>query len=91
MRRVGGGRKPLIETDPGLLTDLNALIEPDARGDPMSPLRWTCKSLRRLAGELREIGHKISHISYSDQGGRPDSTVDHRSGDGARRVRCRGA
>ena len=61
MRRVGGGRKPLIETDPGLLTDLNALIEPDARGDPMSPLRWTCKSLRRLAGELREIGHKISH------------------------------
>jgi hypothetical protein len=37
------------------------LIEPDARGDPMSPLRWTCKSLRRLAGELRELGHKISH------------------------------
>ena len=61
MRRVGGGRKPLIETDPGLLTDLNALIEPDARGDPMSPLRWTCKSLRRLADELGKLGHKVSH------------------------------
>ena len=61
VRRPGGGRKPLIETNPSLLTDLNGLIEPGARGDPMSPLRWTCKSLRRLAGELRELGHKISH------------------------------
>ena len=61
VRRPGGGRKSLIETDPGLLADLNGLVEPDARGDPMSPLRWTCKSLRRLAGELRELGHKISH------------------------------
>src|SRR5208282_6171621 len=41
--------------------DLNALVEPDARGDPMSPLRWTCKSLRRLADELSKLGHKISH------------------------------
>jgi Rhodopirellula transposase DDE domain len=61
VRRPGGGRKPLVETDPAVLADLNALVEPDARGDPMSPLRWTCKSLRRLAGELRELGHKISH------------------------------
>jgi Rhodopirellula transposase DDE domain len=44
-----------------LLDDLNALVEPDARGDPMSPLRWTCKSLRRLAAELDKLGHKISH------------------------------
>ena len=58
VRRPGGGRKPLVETDPSLLADLNALVEPDARGDPMSPLRWTSKSLRRLAEELRELGHK---------------------------------
>ena len=44
-----------------MLDDLNALVEPDARGDPMSPLRWTCKSLRRLAKELDKLGHKISH------------------------------
>ena len=61
VRRPGGGRKSLTETDPGLLDDLNALVEPDARGDPMSPLRWTCKSLRRLADELGKLGHKISH------------------------------
>ena len=51
----------MTETDPGLLDDLNALVEPDACGDPMSPLRWTCKSLRRLAAELDKLGHKISH------------------------------
>ena len=44
-----------------MLDDLNALVEPDTRGDPMSPLRWTCKSLRRLAAELEKLGHKISH------------------------------
>jgi hypothetical protein len=44
-----------------LLDDLNALVESDARGDPMSPLRWTCKSLRRLAAELKKLGHQISH------------------------------
>jgi hypothetical protein len=44
-----------------LLDDLKALVEPDARGDPMSPLRWICKSLRRLAAELNKLGHKISH------------------------------
>jgi len=61
VRRPEGGRKPLTETDPRLLDDLNALVDSDARGDPMSPLRWTCKSLRRLAGELRKLGHEISH------------------------------
>ena len=50
-----------MQTNPGLLNDLNALVEPDARGDPMSPLRWTCKSLRRLAAELEKLGHKVSH------------------------------
>ena len=61
VRRPGGARKSLIETDPRLLDDLNALVEPDARGDLMSPLRWTCKSLRRLADELKKLGHEISH------------------------------
>ena len=60
-RRRGAGRKSLASTCPQLLTDLMSLVDPDARGDPMSPLRWTCKSLRRLARELRERGHKISH------------------------------
>src|SRR5450755_370354 len=60
-RRVGGGRKALTATDPALLEDLLALVSPSERGDPMSPLRWTCKGLRRLANELRAIGHKISH------------------------------
>jgi Rhodopirellula transposase DDE domain len=60
-RRIGGGRKALTATDPALLQDLLALVSPSERGDPMSPLRWTCKGLRRLASELRAIGHKISH------------------------------
>jgi len=60
-RRVGGGRKALTATDPTLLEDLLSLVSPSERGDPMSPLRWTCKGLRRLASELRAIGHKISH------------------------------
>ena len=63
VRRPGGGRKSLAETDSRLLDDLNALVEPDARGDPMSPLRWTCKSLRRLAAEIDKLGHKVSHRS----------------------------
>jgi len=58
VRRPGGGRKSLTETDPGLLDDLNALVEPDTRGDPMSPLRWKCKSLRRLAAELDKLHNR---------------------------------
>ena len=58
VRRAGGGRKPLVFSNPELLRDLMALVEPGARGDPMSPLRWTCKSLRRLAAELAARGHQ---------------------------------
>jgi len=59
VRRPGGGRKPLTETDPGLLAALEALIEPTTRGDPESPLRWTCKSTRRLADELTRQNHPV--------------------------------
>jgi hypothetical protein len=61
VRRPGGGRKPKTETDPALLADLEALVEPLTRGDPMSPLRWTCKSTHKLAAALREQGHAVSH------------------------------
>ncbi|MDH5658995.1 MAG: ISAzo13 family transposase [Nitrosopumilus sp.] len=59
VRRPGGGRKRKEEEDPTLLSDLESLVEPETRGDPMSPLRWTCKSLRRLADELVAMGHEI--------------------------------
>ena len=59
VRRPGGGRKLLTETDASLLEDLRSLVEPDARGDPQSPLLWTSKSLRKLAESLREMGHRI--------------------------------
>ncbi len=61
VRRPGGGRKSVAETDSRLLHDLNARVEPAARGDPMSPLRWTCNSLRLPAAEWNKLGHKISH------------------------------
>jgi hypothetical protein len=57
IRRPGGGPKRLTETDPGLLPALEALVDPVTRGDPESPLRWTCKSTRRLAEELTRQGH----------------------------------
>jgi DNA-binding phage protein len=60
VRRQGGGRRPLTVTDPGLLPCLLSLVEPGERGDPMSPLRWTCKSLRQLSTELAEKGHQVS-------------------------------
>src|SRR3974390_1833836 len=60
VRPPGGGPKPLVETDTGLLDALLALVEPTTRGDPESALRWTCKSLRRLEAELRAQGHPIS-------------------------------
>jgi transposase len=59
-RRSGGGRKQLAALDPDLLAALLALVEPDERGDPMSPLRWTTKSLRHLAEELTRQGHPVS-------------------------------
>ena len=61
IRRHGGGRKALLVNDTKLLDNLLTLVAPSERGDPMSPLRWTCKSLRRLAAELRALGHRISH------------------------------
>jgi hypothetical protein len=60
IRRPGGGRKYLEESDPDLWKALDALIDPATRGDPESPLRWTCKSTRRLAEELCKQGHPIS-------------------------------
>lgn len=79
VRRAGGGRKALTATDPTLLGDLKALVEPVTRGDPMAPLLWTAKSLRNLAEELRVLGHSIGHnvvgkllheLGYSLQGNR---------------------
>ena len=61
IRRVGGGRKRTVEHDPTLREDLEKLVEPTTRGDPESPLRWTCKSVRNLAEELRRQGHQTSH------------------------------
>ncbi len=60
VRRPGGGRKGAGHLDPGLVPALLALVEPDERGDPESPLRWTTKSLRQLAGELTRQGHAVS-------------------------------
>jgi len=59
-RRPGGGRKRAEDNDPGLVPALLGLVEPDERGDPMSPLRWTTKSLRHLATELARQGHAVS-------------------------------
>lgn len=60
VRRPGGGRKKRSLYDPTLLHDLDALVEPTTRGDPPSPLRWTCKSVRKLAAELQTHGHQVS-------------------------------
>jgi hypothetical protein len=61
-RRSGGGRKSATHKDPTLVPDLLALVDPSTRGDPESPLRWTCKSLRVLTDELKAQGHAISHV-----------------------------
>lgn len=60
VRRAGGGRRRLVETDSDLYAALEALIDPVTRGDPESPLRWTCKSTRRLADELTRQQHPVS-------------------------------
>lgn len=79
VRAPGGGRKKAEITDPELLGALDALIEPGSRGDPESPLRWTTKSTREVAGELTKMGHTVSHsvvanilrsCGYSLQGNR---------------------
>jgi hypothetical protein len=66
VRRKGGGRRPLVVTDPTLLCDLKGLVEPTTRGDPMAPLLWTAKSLRNLAAGLGELGHRICHNVVAD-------------------------
>ena len=60
IRSLGGGRRKLTESDPGLLEALERLIDPATRGDPMSPLRWTCKSTANLAEELTRLHHPVS-------------------------------
>ena len=79
IRRPGGGRKKTAERDPTVVADLERLVEPATRGDPMSPLRWTSKSVRKLAAALGEAGHRVSHqwvaealrdLGYSLQGNR---------------------
>jgi len=85
IRRPGAGRKRTISKDPTLLVDLEALVEPTTRGDPESPLRWTCKSVRRLAQALQAQGHEVSrtlvaHLlneaGYSLQGNRKTTEGD---------------
>jgi hypothetical protein len=79
VRRPGGGRPSKTKEDPTLLDSLERLVDPVTRGDPMSPLRWTCKSLRRLATELVVLGYAVSYrtvgrllkqLKYSLQGNR---------------------
>ena len=65
-RRPGGGRKRAADLDPGLRPALLALVEPDERGDPMSPLRWTTKSTRNLADELTRQGHRVGANTVGD-------------------------
>jgi hypothetical protein len=62
VRRAGAGRTRRIEEDPELLEALDALVDSESRGDPESPLRWTCKSTRKLADALTEAGHPASHV-----------------------------
>src|SRR5215211_5632832 len=73
------GRKRTAERDPTVRADLERLVEPATRGDPESPLRWTSKSLRKLAAALQAAGHRVSHqwvaealldLGYSLQGNR---------------------
>lgn len=78
-RRPGGGRKPLEESQPDLVEAIDRLVEPTERGDPQSPLRWTCKSLANLQRELRSQGYRVGvtkiskvlkSLGYSLQGNR---------------------
>src|SRR5262249_14277125 len=66
IRRAGGGRKPMVVTQPELPDALEALVEPTARGDPESALRWTCKGVRRLAMELQAQGFQIERQKVAD-------------------------
>ncbi len=66
IRKKGGGRKPLIHNAPDIIKALDALVEPTTRGDPESPLRWTCKSTRNLAQELQQQGYSIGDRKVAD-------------------------
>jgi len=66
IRKPGGGRKKATEKDQSLVADLEQLVEPTTRGDPETPLRWTCKSVRQLADELQHQGHQASHQLVSE-------------------------
>ena len=85
VRRPGGGRKRAKQKDPTLLADLEKLVDPTTRGDPESCLRWTCKSVRKLAEELAGMGHEVSYpvvaellreIGYSLQANRKTKEGD---------------
>ena len=85
IRRPGGGRKRLVESDPQMLGVLEAMIAPEARGDPESPLRWTCQSTRALARALRQrrhpvsaskVGHLLHDLGYSLQSNRKTEEGD---------------
>jgi transposase len=65
IRQPGGGRKPLTAHDPELVQAVERLVEPTTRGNPESPLRWTCKSTRTLADELQRQGHPVSHTKVA--------------------------
>ena len=65
VRRPGGGRKKVRDKGPAILSALEGLIAPETRGDPMSPLRWTCKSTRQLARLLTAEGHPVSHVTVA--------------------------
>ena len=62
----GGGGKRIGDEDPSVLKHLRTLVDPSTRGDPMSPLRWTCKSTRQLAGALAGQGHRVSHVTVAE-------------------------
>ena len=66
IRKNGGGRKKIVDTDKTILKDLEKLLEPSTRGDPESVLRWTCKSTRNLASELNKNGHRVSDRKVCD-------------------------
>ena len=66
IRRAGGGRKKAVARDPSLKADLEELLESTTRGDPQSPLRWTCRSVRNLEAELKSKGHCVSHQVVAD-------------------------
>ena len=64
-RKTGGGRKSIKEKHPEIIKELDKLIGPSTLGDPMSPLRWSCKSTRNIADELQKKDYKISHVVVS--------------------------